>query len=140
LEGSALVSHPEHGEPGGEPGPADAELAVDVREVGLHGAQAHEELGGDLLVRATPSGEFGDPALGLGQVLRGSGPAADPPQLGLGLLDPQPRAEFLEDRKCLTDRFAGDAFLLRLPVRRPAAEQRACRRPTAATVARDRRS
>ena len=82
----------------GEPGPADAELAVDVREVGLDGAHAHEQLGGDLLVRAALGGELGDPAFGLGQLLRGGERPLIRSSSARAFSAQRARAELLEDR------------------------------------------
>ena len=60
---------------------ADAELAVDAREVRLDRADAHEELGGDLLVRAAPARELRDAMLGLGQLVGERAAPADPLEL-----------------------------------------------------------
>ena len=49
---------------------AHAELAVDLREVGLDGLAAHEHRGRDLRVRAPFGGERGDPRLGRAQLVR----------------------------------------------------------------------
>ena len=117
-----------------ELGAADAELAVDVREVRLDRAHAHEELGGDLLVGAALGRELGDPPLGLGQLVGGRRAAADPPELRPRLLRPQPRAQLLEDRERLLERLAGGPLLLRLPAhRRPG--RAACGRARAGRAA-----
>ena len=109
---------------GGELGAAHAELAVDVGKVGLDRAHAHEELGGDLLVGAALGGKFGDPPFGLGQLLGGGCAAADPRQLGAGLLRPESGAELVEDRKRLLERLPRGPLLLRLPAHGAEAEQR----------------
>ena len=55
----------------------------------------------------------------------GRAPAADPPQLGTGLLRPEPGAELLEDRERLLERLARGLLLLGLSTHRAEAEQRA---------------
>ena len=89
----------------------------------LDGAHAHEELGGDLLVRVAVGGELGDSPLRLGQLVRGRAPTADPPELRAGLLRPEAGAELLEDRERLLQRLARGLPLLRLPAHRAEAEQ-----------------
>ena len=111
-------------EPGGELCAADAELAVDVGEVGLDRAQPHVQLGGDLLVRAALGGELGDPPFRLGQLLRGGGASADPAQLGTRPLRPQGGAEILEGSKGLVELLTRCALLLGLPAHVAECEER----------------
>ena len=94
-----IVSRLEHGVVDG-PGRqlaavADAELAEDRREVGLDGARADEQLGGEVAVRRAADDEPGDLQLVRGQQLvRGdvlADDAAGGPQLG--------RRPFGEDRR-----------------------------------------
>src|SRR5262245_36703744 len=87
-------------------GRTDSELAVGAGEVRLDGMHAHEERGGDLLVRAPLRGQHRNPLLGLGQLGRGALAPADPPELGSGSLLPQAGAELVEDGERLLERLA----------------------------------
>ena len=108
------------GDPPGKLGArSDAKLAVDVGEVRLDRADAHEELGRDLLVGAAAGGEFGHPPLGLGQLVGRGSAAADPPELRASPLRPEPCAQLLEDRERLLERLARRLLLLRLPAYAP---------------------
>src|SRR5262245_60936562 len=94
-------------EQSGEFGTPHPELSIDVGQVRLDRAHAHEELGGDLLVRTALGGELGDALLRLGQLLFGGPPPADATELRPGLVRPQPCAELVEDRERLLERLAG---------------------------------
>ena len=91
----------------------------------LHGAHAHEQLGGDLLVGPPGGRELRHARLGLCELVPFGSPAADPRQLRPRLLRPQPRAELPEDRKCLLQRVACRLLLLSLAADHAQAEQRA---------------
>src|SRR6185503_14280748 len=83
-------------DPAGELHPRlDAELGVDLRKVGLDGADADEELGRDLLVRPALGDEAGDAELCLGQALDCRSPP-DPGSFGLGPRHPEVGAELIE--------------------------------------------
>ena len=84
---------------------------------------AHEQLGGDVLVRAARCCERGDALLGLGELVGSPAPPTDPLEFRPGLLRPERRPKLVEDRERLFERVAGGAFLLRLPVCRAEAEQ-----------------
>jgi hypothetical protein len=90
---------------------ADAELAVDARQVGLHGAGAHEQRPGDLLVGASGGGQLGDLGLGRGDGGRGGRAQADAAKLGLGPLGPQGGAELLKGCQGLLEGGRGGGFL-----------------------------
>jgi hypothetical protein len=101
------------------------QLAVGAGEMRLDRAEAHEELGGDFLVRSALCGEPCDPPLRLGQVVRGRRSSADSPQLRPRLLGPEPRSEVLEDGERLLERVTSRSPLLRLPSDHTEAKTRA---------------
>jgi hypothetical protein len=91
---------------------ADAELAVDLREVPRDRVRAQAELGGHLAVAAAGDDELDDPPLGLRELSVRGGAPADAPQLRARLLQPEARAEPLEDLDCPleTSRLVLDPF------------------------------
>ena len=101
------------------------ELPVDPRKVQLDRADAHEELGRDLLVRTAPRGQPGDPSLRLGELLLdGRLAAADPAKPAADLLDPQRRAEPSKVASASTSVSRGACFCSRLPRADAEREQR----------------
>src|SRR5262245_62050352 len=113
-------------EPRGELGArADLELAVDLREVPLHGLRADEERVRDLAIGASGGHERRDPLLGRRQRSGRGGPPADAAQLGSCTLGPEPRAEVLEDLAGLCQRLPRDAPLPAPPLQRSQDEERA---------------
>src|SRR5690349_24719480 len=78
---------------------ADAELGVDVAQVGLDGLRAEHELLGDLAVRAAGGDQLGDLALAVREDAiavarrRAADPVSEPSQLAHRLVAPARRAE-----------------------------------------------
>ncbi len=105
---------------------ADAELPVDVGEMRLDGALAEEERRRHLPVRPPFGDERGNPTLAFGQLPVRRRPAADPRQLGAGLVGPERRAEPLEADERVLERPPRVAASLRPPLRPPEREQRPC--------------
>jgi len=87
---------------------ADTELVVDPGEVGLHGADAHEQRVGDLLVGQARADELGDPLLGGGEV-PGWGAASDPAELRPRPVGPKWSAELLKACERTLERGPGGA-------------------------------
>src|SRR5918999_3665187 len=115
------------GQLGGELGAgANSELSIDLREVPLNRLGADEQGVRHLAVRASGSDEGSDPFLGRRKHAGCCGcPSPDPPQLGPSPLGPQPRAEFVEDRESLRQRFSGWTLLAIPALQRPAYEKSA---------------
>jgi hypothetical protein len=104
---------------------ADAELAVDLREVAGDSVRAEAELRRHVAVPAAGDDELDDLPLGLREMgLRGRAPT-DAPQLSARLLQPEARAEPLEDLGCPLEALAGVALVLRPALHRPEREKRA---------------
>ena len=103
---------------------ADAELPVDVGEMRLDRALAEEERRRHLPVRPPFGDERGNAMLAFGQLPVRRRPAADPRQLGAGLVGPERRAEPLEPRQRVLERSPGIAAALCPPLRPPEREQR----------------
>ena len=103
---------------------ADAELAIDLREVPRDRVRAEAELGGDLAVPASGDDELDDPPLGLRQLAVRCGAPADPPELRARLLRPEAGAEPLEDPGGLFERLASVALVLRPALHRSEREKR----------------
>ena len=82
----------------------DAELLVDAGEVRLDGLRADERRFRDLPIRHPGRRQLGDPALALGQLIRGSMTEAEPGDLVPRALRPRRRAQLLEDRERLGQR------------------------------------
>src|SRR5688500_14899460 len=78
---------------------ADAELAVDPGEVGLHRLRAHEGGLGDLAGGEPARRELGDALLARGEALRSGRPDVDPRELGADALGPPGGADGLEPRE-----------------------------------------
>lgn len=83
---------------------ADPELSVDAGEAGLDGPWANEECGGDLAVGQPAPCEVGNALLSRGQLYTTCGAAAEGPQFASCPRRPEWRAEFIEDRKRLSER------------------------------------
>src|SRR6476620_6680280 len=98
---------------------ANAELAVDLREVPRDRVRAEVELGGHLAVPAAGGDELHDLPLGFGERGVGGDAAADAPQLRAGPLQPHQRAELLEQLGRLSERLAGGSLVLRAALNRP---------------------
>ena len=124
--GSRLGRFVDHGEPRCELGAADAELAVDVREVRSRPCsrpcRARRRSPCSCGPAAASSATRRSVSVSSSEAGRA---AADPPQLRARLLGPQAGAELLEDRERLLERLPGRLLLLRLPAHRAEAEQRA---------------
>jgi len=104
----------------------NAELAIDAREVRLHGLHAHEELSGDLLVRGAAGCEVGNPPFGGAQLSTGRAMDARSLELSLGAFAPDSCAELLEDRSRLLEGFRRLRFALRAALDRAGGKQRPC--------------
>src|SRR5215211_1871910 len=113
------------GQLGGELGAGtNAELAIDLREVPLNRLGADEQGVRHLAVRASGSDEGSHSFLGRRQHAGCCGrPSPDPPQLAPSLLGPQPRAEFVEHRESLRQRFSGWTLLPIPALQRPVYEE-----------------
>jgi hypothetical protein len=75
---------------------SDPVLAIDAGQVDLDRFHAHEELCGDLSVRASGGDELGHPALGRSEGTRRAPPQTDSVKLLLSARDPEPCPELLE--------------------------------------------
>src|SRR6187431_2709501 len=82
----------------------DPELSEDVREVPLDRAVGQVQRGGDLPVRLPLGDELGDAFLRRRQRSDRGRATADPLELPLRALRPEPRAHSLEELECLLER------------------------------------
>src|SRR5439155_6206112 len=103
---------------------ADAELPVDLREVPLDRVQAQAELGGDLAIPSACDDELDDAPFGLREPAFVRRPSADAPELRARLLQPESRAETLEDLDSPFEGLARRALVLRFALHRSEREQR----------------
>jgi hypothetical protein len=103
----------------------NAELAVDAREVRLHGLHTHEELSGNLLVRGSADCEVGNTSLSGAQLSTGRALDARSHELEPGAFAPESRAELLEDRSRLLESFPRLSLALRAALDRAGGEQSA---------------
>ncbi len=103
---------------------AHAELAIRARQVRLDRALGHEQLAGDLAVRAAVGCELSDPPLRLSQLVAvARSAAAEPCDLRPRALRPQRRAELLEQRERRLQRRARLGTPLCTPLHAPEREQ-----------------
>src|SRR5205085_9304995 len=103
---------------------ADAELPVHLREVPRDRVRAEVELGGDLAVPAARNDEVDDLPLGLGETALVCEPPADSAQLGARSLQPQARAQPLEDLARAFQGRARGALVVRLALHGAEREER----------------
>src|SRR6478735_4316412 len=103
---------------------ADAELAIDLREVPRDRVRAEAELRGDVAVPTAGDDELDDSPLGLGELSRRTAAPADPPQLGACLRLPEARPESREAPGGELERLARLALVLRAPLHGAEREQR----------------
>src|SRR5262245_53401059 len=112
---------------GGELGSrANAELAIDLREVPRDRVRAQAELRGNLAVLAAGYDQLDDLALRLGEPAVGCCASPDSAQLGARFFRPEACAESFEDRQAAFERLPSRTLLLSPALRGPQQLERAC--------------